>query len=86
MDQGQWKLATAHASPDVRFEWYLVRTDEWGNPVRMERVGSGPALQLTIPRRPSLYRLYLLAVRGTEVTTAYSPLNIPLLYRNGRSH
>ncbi|HEY0608760.1 MAG TPA: hypothetical protein VGD35_03865, partial [Chitinophaga sp.] len=86
VDQLQWKLASAIRKPDIQFEWYLVRTDEWGNPVTMERSGSGPALQLTIPQRPDHYRLYLIAVRGTEVVTAYSKLNIPLLYKNGRPH
>jgi cellulose synthase/poly-beta-1,6-N-acetylglucosamine synthase-like glycosyltransferase/beta-mannanase len=82
----QWKLAKTASPSDIRFEWYLVRTDEWGNPVTMERAGSGPELELTIPQRPSRYCLYLVSVRGTEVATAYSPLNIPLLYKNGRSH
>jgi hypothetical protein len=86
IDQQQWKLASTVSIPDIKFEWYLVRTDEWGNPVTMERTGSGPALQLTIPQKPAQYRLYLIAVRGTEVATAYSQLNIPLLYKNGRLH
>ena len=86
IDQQQWKLASTVSIPDIKFEWYLVRTDEWGNPVTMERAGSGPALQLTIPQKPAQYRLYLIAVRGTEVSTAYSQLNIPLLYKNGRPH
>lgn len=80
----QWKLAKTLPFSDILFEWYLVRTDEWGNPVTMERAGNGPELEITIPPGASRYRLYLVATRGKEVSTAYSRLNIPLLYKNGR--
>jgi len=86
IDQQQWQLASRFPDAGIHFEWYLVRTDEWGNPVTMERVGSGPSIQLTIPPRPSQYRLYLVAAKGNDVVTAYSRLNIPLLYKNGRPH
>jgi beta-mannanase len=87
MDAGQqWKLAQSVSPPDIRFEWYLVRTDEWGNPVTMEHAGSGTSLELKIPQKTSRYRLYLVAVRGTEITTAYSQLNIPLIYKKGKSN
>ncbi|GAA0533836.1 glycosyltransferase [Chitinophaga japonensis] len=80
----QWQLASAHPQAGLRFEWYLVRTDQWHNPVAMKRVGSGARLRLQIPEDPSTCRLYLVAARGSDVTTAQAPLNIPVLYTKRR--
>jgi hypothetical protein len=84
--QEKWQLATATRWKDLSFEWYLIRTDQWGNPVMMEHAGNGPALQLTIPENPAHCRLYLVAVKGNDVVTTQSLLNIPLLYKNGKPH
>jgi cellulose synthase/poly-beta-1,6-N-acetylglucosamine synthase-like glycosyltransferase/beta-mannanase len=85
IEQGeQWSLAAASAPQGVQFEWYLLRTDEWGNPMMLTPAGKGPSLELAIPEDPAHYRLYLVAARGKTVVTAQSPLNIPLLYKQGR--
>ncbi len=76
--QQQWKLAATDAPRDIVFEWRLVRTDQWGNPMLMEYVGKGTELQLHIPAAPNTYRLYLSACRGNDVSTAQTLLNIPL--------
>ncbi|WP_246197623.1 glycosyltransferase family 2 protein [Chitinophaga agrisoli] len=76
--QRQWKLAATDAPHDMVFEWRLVRTDQWGNPVLMEYVGKGTELQLRIPGEPHTYRLYLSAYKGNDVTTAQTLLNTPL--------
>src|SRR5690606_17409751 len=59
----QWQLASAYRQPGLRFEWYLVRTDQWGNPVAMKHLGAGPQMRLQIPEDPSTCRLYLVAAR-----------------------
>ncbi|GAA0533848.1 hypothetical protein GCM10009415_14230 [Chitinophaga japonensis] len=74
--QQQWTLAADRAGQDVRFEWRLVRTNYWGQAVAMKQVGSGPSLKLQIPENPAACRLYLVATKGEDVTTALVPLQI----------
>jgi hypothetical protein len=74
----QWVMAASVPRHDIRFEWHLVRTDQWGNPVQMKHAGYGTELELSIPEDPSTYRLYLVASKGNDVVTALSVLNIPL--------
>jgi cellulose synthase/poly-beta-1,6-N-acetylglucosamine synthase-like glycosyltransferase len=73
----QWKFPGGQ--PDNRrFEWKLVRTDGFNNAVEITDVGTGPRLTLTIPKHPSLYRLYLYVVRGRVVDEIIdSQLNTP---------
>jgi len=77
---GQWQLAAANPEAGLRFEWYLVRTDQWGNPMAMKHLGAGAQLRLEIPGDPSTCRLYLVAARDNDAATAQVPLNIPVLY------
>jgi cellulose synthase (UDP-forming) len=76
---GQWLLADSLAK-DLQFEWKLIRTDGFNNPVNMRNVGSGPKVSLSIPPYPSLYQLYLFVIRQSVVVDIIeSPLNTPLL-------
>jgi cellulose synthase (UDP-forming) len=77
-ENNAWKFPTAQESGS-RYEWKLVRTDGFENPVEMTDVGIGPRLSLTIPRHPTLYRLYLYVLRGQRVEQIVeSPLHTPL--------
>ncbi|QKJ29376.1 glycosyltransferase [Mucilaginibacter mali] len=76
-DPGGWKFAQS-VQNGLRFEWYQVRTDRWGTPLKMVHLGDGPLLNYKVPENPRLYKLYLVATDGQRVTTAYSILNIPL--------
>lgn len=61
-----------------RFEWKLVRTDGFDNPVEMTDAGIGPRLSLKIPEFPSLYRVCLYVLRGQVVEQIIeSPLHTP---------
>lgn len=62
----------------LRFEWYLVQTDSYGNPFHLQQVGEGAFLTLTIPDRPMQYRLYLEATQDGSASTDISTLNTPL--------
>lgn len=73
----KWNLA-AYLKTGLNFEWYLIKTDEYGNEISITPVGTGPTLNLTMPDNMKLYRLYLVAGRGNNVTDATSILNIPL--------
>lgn len=74
---GQWGLA-GNKLKDVSYEWKLIRTDGFNNPVAMIPLDSGPQLQLTVPKYPSIYRLYLYVVKnGVVMDILQSRLNTP---------
>lgn len=74
----RWKVF--NGSPkNVRLEWKLARTDGFNNPVEMTDIGEGARLSLTIPKHPSLYRLYLYVIQdGTVDDIVESQLHTPL--------
>jgi hypothetical protein len=72
----QWALATT-IRHNLKFEWRLVKTDEWGNAVFMRSLGRGTAVTVNIPKDPSTYRLYLVASKGEDIVTAEAILNTP---------
>jgi hypothetical protein len=74
---GYWKFAT-DMKQQVQFEWYLVKTDVYGNAFSIKLAGKGASLSLKIPSHPKLYYLYLEAVSKDRVTTVTSALGLPL--------
>jgi len=74
---GKWHLAQ-YLPTGLQFEWYLVKTDKWGTPQEIKLLQKGAYVYYQVPNNPQLYRLYLVASKGNDVTTAYSVLNIPL--------
>lgn len=73
----KWNLA-AYMQTDLHFEWYMVKLDEWGDPVSMWHVASGAAVGIQMPPDMAKYRLYLIASKGNKVANDYSTLNTPL--------
>jgi cellulose synthase/poly-beta-1,6-N-acetylglucosamine synthase-like glycosyltransferase len=73
----KWNLA-AYMQTGLKFDWYLVKTDTWGNPLSMNQIGNGPIISVKIPSNMLNYRLYLIASKGKNSSDAYSTLNIPL--------
>ncbi|MBC7912915.1 MAG: cellulose synthase, partial [Pyrinomonadaceae bacterium] len=76
-DKNEWKLAESIQN-GLKYDWYLVKTDPFGNGVSMKHVGSGASLLLRTPYQPWEYQLYLNGSRGNNATTTQSILNIPL--------
>ena len=76
-DTTQWKLYQNQLA-DLRFEWYLVRVDRYGNTMFIKKAGEGSSITLPIPDEPMYYRLLVEAVRGKDVKMAQSTLNTPL--------
>jgi len=72
-----WKLFNANEK-GIRFEWYLVRVDRYGNTMFMNKVGDQPYIELKIPQNPKYYRLYVEAISGEDVKVANTTLNTPL--------
>jgi cellulose synthase (UDP-forming) len=62
----------------VLFEWYLVRTDQYGNTIFIKQAGNSPSLELSIPREPQYYKLYVEAIMGDDIKMVNTTLNTPL--------
>lgn len=76
-DSTQWKFYSDKYS-DIRFEWSLVRVDQYGTTMFIKQVAYGPHVSLPIPDEPQYYMLYVEAIKGNEVRVATSTLNTPL--------
>ncbi|HWV66845.1 glycosyl hydrolase [Chitinophaga sp.] len=75
-NNNEWK--TADNNTPLKFEWYLVKTDHYGNSIFLKKLGTGAAVTISIPENPSRYRLYLEAAKDDHVATVQSTLNTPL--------
>ena len=73
----KWDIA-AYSKTELKFEWYFVKTDSWGNAIDMKKLGNGPKVYVTIPQNNHRYRVYLVAVKGNNETEDYTTLNTPL--------
>ncbi|WP_199236166.1 glycosyltransferase [Chitinophaga sp. S165] len=78
---GQWHLGNS-INYKLTFEWFLYKTDGWGNAIYMRSIGTGPDLDLTIPESPELYRLYLVVSKDGYAVSAHAPLNTPFKKEN----
>lgn len=76
-DTTQWKLYRDQIK-DLKFEWYLVRIDQYSNTMFIKKAGEGSSISLSIPEGPQYYELFVEAVMGKDVKTARSTLNTPL--------
>ena len=72
-----WKLYKGDEK-NIQFEWYLVRLDQYGNTMFINKIGNEPYIELQIPSNPQYYRLYVEAISGEDVKMANTTLNIPL--------
>nr|WP_294947888.1 glycosyltransferase family 2 protein [uncultured Mucilaginibacter sp.] len=73
----EWSIA-AYTKTGLAFEWYIIKTDNWGNAIDMKKVGDGPKVYITIPQNNERYRVYLVAVKDNNETEDYTTLNTPL--------
>ncbi|MDO6432552.1 glycosyltransferase [Flavitalea sp. BT771] len=72
-----WRIASPQAM-GLRFEWYLVLEDAIGTPINISSAGTGARVVITIPPNPSLYKVYLYTIKGTDVKVVHTSLNTPL--------
>jgi len=71
-----WQLYN-YNEKKIHFEWYLVRLDQYGNTMFISRVGKGTSIELSIPRKPQYYNLYLEAILDDDVKVTHTTLNTP---------
>jgi cellulose synthase (UDP-forming) len=73
---GAWSVADGKGH--LNFEWYLFKTDGFGNNTYMKKLGTGPATTITIPDEPLDYKIYLIVENNGNVKTTLTTLNTPL--------
>jgi len=74
----EWQVAET-ARAHLKFEWYLIKTDRFGNGISMKDIGQGKHVTFKAPEEPDTYKLYMVASNSDNiVTTAISTLNTPL--------
>ncbi|HEY9194689.1 MAG TPA: hypothetical protein VIM77_00430, partial [Mucilaginibacter sp.] len=73
----KWNIA-GYLKNDLKFEWYLIKTDNWGNTTDMKKLGDGPSINVIIPQNDDRYRIYLVAAKGNNMTDDNTTLNTPL--------
>ena len=76
-DNARWVPCTGDEK-GIRFEWYLMRVDQFGNTMFIKKAGDGPFITLAIPYEPQYYQLYAKAIAGDEVKIVHASLNTPL--------
>jgi cellulose synthase (UDP-forming) len=62
---------------NIKFEWYLVRVDQYGNTMFMNQVGNQQYVELKIPPNPQYYKLFVEAISGDDVKMVNTTLNTP---------
>ncbi|MBC7389070.1 MAG: glycosyltransferase [Opitutaceae bacterium] len=72
--EGQWCLAKDIKDSNLQFEWHLILLNEQGIPKELIDVGKGPVLELKIPKKPHLYKLYLIAYSQNETQSIINQL------------
>lgn len=75
-NRDRW-LLNIRDDEELHFEWFLYKTDRWGNAIYMRSAGSGQHIELTIPEEPAQYRLYLVTSKGLYAVTVSATLNTP---------
>ena len=76
-EEGMWLLAKNAGIKDLRYSWYLVKTDRYGNYLKVEGKGNGPECSILIPENYENYRVYLIAQSGNRSWNVMSKLNRP---------
>ncbi len=81
LQDGEWKLGQ-DLSLEASFEWTLIKNDEYGNPLALKRLPSGPTVDLIIPDDYQRYEVRLSLTDGTYSRSARSSL-VPRVYPAG---
>lgn len=76
-NNAQWSIYN-DSLKNIRFEWYLVRVDQYDNTMFIKKVGEGASVELSTPMQPQYYKLYVEAIKGDEVKMMNTTLNTPL--------
>ncbi len=74
-----WKYGEVRK--ELKFEWSLIRCDNYGNYLAIKDIGKGPKLTLEIPKNPEYYKLLLTTINGKTISSTVSTLNTPVVQK-----
>ena len=75
-EDANWRLLTENDG--LTLEWELVRTNRYGDPLEIKKLGRGVNMTVNIPENPHYYRLALNVSNDTQVAIIQSQLHTPL--------
>ena len=73
----QWTFPEETLYED-RFEWYLIKTDEYGNGQGLKKLGNGVSKTVEIPAIPENYKIMVSYFAHDMVSSAQTALKTPL--------
>lgn len=76
---GGWKFGSA--KKDLKFEWSLVKCDNYGNYLAIKDIGYSDKLILKIPQDHQYFKLLLTSSNGVVISTEITTLNTPLVQK-----
>ncbi len=76
-DSKGWTFATDNDG--FKFEWSLIKCDDYGNYLAVKDVGFNATLNLTAPEKNENYKLLLTIIKGDKITTSLTSLKTPVL-------
>ncbi|WP_111708558.1 glycosyltransferase [Lutibacter citreus] len=67
---------------DLKYEWSLIKCDEFGNYLAINEIGEGSELVLKLPKSHDLYRLHLAIIKKENVIASIvTELNTPIIFK-----
>ncbi len=77
-ENSEWSLGK-YNEDDFKFEWSLIKTDVFGNPLALKKLGSGSEIDIIIPQHYKNYRVLLTTrKKGSDfVQTSRTSLHTP---------
>lgn len=82
-EKGKWHIPGEQDKN--AYEWYLIKTDFFGNPIALRELGNGTSISLKIPAKHDLYKI-MLSYQPLEsekpVISTITTLNLPLYNTN----
>jgi cellulose synthase/poly-beta-1,6-N-acetylglucosamine synthase-like glycosyltransferase len=73
----EWVYPEEHLYDD-RFEWYLIKTDEYGNKLGLKKLGTGVSKTIEIPHGHEFYEIMVSYFVHDMVSSRVTTLNTPL--------
>ncbi len=74
--KGEWLEPASDTQND--YLWLLVKNDYYGNPIAVQKLGTGASMELEVPENYPLFELRLTFESGDRFISDRVPLNLPL--------
>lgn len=74
---GSWEMGSREDFPALKFDWYLVKNDGYGNPLSQHHYGDNTSTKIRIPENYKNYEVRLLVKTAKESIALSTALNRP---------